>query len=62
MDLRDVEYRRIESHVHPTLIESWCPMCGLFVAASEDVKKLKTAEDLHRCQNAGLPDTKQAHS
>jgi hypothetical protein len=51
MDLQQVEYRHIASHVHPTLIESWCLLCGLFIAASQDLRKLKAAENSHRCQN-----------
>src|SRR2546423_650378 len=50
MDLQPIEYRRVASHTHPTLIESWCPLCGLFVAAAQDLIKLKAAEDIHRCQ------------
>jgi hypothetical protein len=50
MDLQHVQYRHIASHKHPTLIESWCPICGLFIAASQDPRKLKAAEDIHRCQ------------
>jgi hypothetical protein len=50
MDLQPLQYRRITSPAHPALIESWCPLCGLFIAASPDPSKLKTAEDSHCCK------------
>jgi hypothetical protein len=50
MDLQPLHYRHIASPVHPKLIESWCPLCGLFIAASTDPNKLKAAEDSHGCK------------
>ena len=62
MALRQVQYRHIESHVHPTLIESWCPICGWFIAASKDLRKLETAEDSHYSQYHESKESGQSSS
>lgn len=62
MALHSIQYRHVESHVHPSLIESWCPVCGLFIAASEDVRKLETVEDSHYRQYHELKEAGQSHS
>ena len=41
--------RRAISQLNSLLIESWCLKCGLFIAASNDVKKLAAAEGSHPC-------------
>lgn len=61
MDLQEAQFRRIASLINPVLVESWCPMCGLFVAASKDLRILKTAENSHHCGNNGSAEVPQAY-
>lgn len=49
MQTEQSPFRHIHSPRNPALIESWCPGCGVFIAASNDVKKLVTAENIHSC-------------
>ena len=65
----DPAVRRTISQVNPLLIESWCLKCGVFIAASNDLKKLATAEGSHPCfiapsksdrEEAGLPKAASA--
>jgi hypothetical protein len=49
MDLHPVPVRHAVSLLNPALIESWCLKCGMFIAASDDVRKLQTAENTHAC-------------
>lgn len=46
------QVRRTISAVNPSLIESWCLRCGVFIAAAKDVRKLQAAEDIHSCINS----------
>src|SRR5690348_9858586 len=48
----DPAVRRTISELNPLLIESWCLKCGLFIAASNDLKKLAAAEGSHPCLTA----------
>lgn len=52
MDLGHEPVRHTVSEVNPSLIESWCLKCGVFIAASSDVRKLQAAEDTHHCLRA----------
>lgn len=52
MALLHFPVRHTVSAVNPALIESWCLKCGLFIAASNDVTKLQTAEESHACNAA----------
>jgi hypothetical protein len=49
MHLQSSPFRHINSALNPALIESWCPGCGVFIAAAVDIKKLQTAEKTHTC-------------
>lgn len=49
MALHHVPVRHSVSTINPALIESWCLKCGMFIAASDDEKKLQAAEDSHPC-------------
>jgi pyruvate/2-oxoacid:ferredoxin oxidoreductase beta subunit len=49
MHLEPFPFRHVNSTLNPALIESWCPGCGVFIAASVDIKKLQTAENTHAC-------------
>lgn len=52
MALLHFPVRHTVSAINPALIESWCLKCGLFIAASVDVRKLQTAEESHGCNAA----------
>ena len=52
MALLHFPVRHIVSAVNSALIESWCLKCGLFIAASDDVRKLQPAEKSHACNAA----------
>lgn len=49
MDVQHHPVRHTTSVLNPALVESWCLDCGLFIAASNDPRKLKTAEESHMC-------------
>jgi hypothetical protein len=49
MDLQHEPVRHIISKLNPLLIESWCLKCGVFIAASSDIRKLQAAEGSHPC-------------
>ena len=53
MALLHFPVRHTVSALNPALIESWCLKCGLFIAASDDVRKLQPAEESHACNAAG---------
>jgi len=58
MNLQQHPARHIASVVNPALIESWCLECGVFIAASNDPGKLRTAEESHLCRMASfIPET-----
>ena len=44
-----LHFKHVPSSLNPAIIESWCLECGVFVAASKDVKKLQAAENSHPC-------------
>jgi hypothetical protein len=59
MALLHFPVRHTVSALNPALIESWCLKCGLFIAASDDVRKLKTAEESHACNAKSKPLSSQ---
>lgn len=56
MQASDRPFRKTRKGVAVT--ESYCPVCGLFIAASPRPQVLALAEKLHRCH---LLDAKSAH-
>jgi hypothetical protein len=46
-----IPFRRVERAVKPQvqLIESRCPLCGGFIAASTDPRLVELAEGIHTC-------------
>src|SRR5437016_806637 len=50
-------FRHITSPRNPALIESWCLICGMFVAASITMRNLRVAENSHSC-TAGMLEVK----
>lgn len=52
MDRGQQPVRHTISEINPSLIESWCLKCGVFIAASKDVRKLQTVEGIHSCPGA----------
>jgi len=58
-------FRRFVSPQNSSLIESWCPGCGVFIAAAEDVRNLQAAESSHNChgqETASIPPQNQRDS
>lgn len=51
MVLQQSLIRHTASVINPSLIESWCLKCGVFIAASNDEQKLQAADNSHSCIN-----------
>jgi hypothetical protein len=49
MPLQQFLVRHTTSMINPSLIESWCLKCGVFIAASNDESKLQAADRSHSC-------------
>lgn len=52
MVLQQSLIRHTTSLINPSLIESWCLKCGVFIAASNDEQKLQAADNSHSCINS----------